>query len=160
MNILPSSLSLRLAAASLLLLTACAGAQSPAAKPEAKPDLRLKASAAPPGSATTPELWQRVLAANSDLRCDDNSQCHSLGVGSKACGGPEHYLAWSSKNSDGAELKARVQQHAEARRADDKRLGMMSTCSVVSDPGARCNAGQCVINERPAFGPGGRPDAR
>jgi hypothetical protein len=151
MNILPAPLSLRLAAAGLLLLTACAGAQSPAPKPEPK----FKASAMPVGSATTPELWRRVLAANADLRCDDGSQCHSLGVGAKACGGPEHYLAWSSKNSDGAELQERVKQHADARRADDKRQGMMSTCSVISDPGARCNAGQCVINERPAFSPGG-----
>jgi hypothetical protein len=123
--------TLRLAAAGLLMLTACASAQTP-----------------------TEQLWKKIQAANSDLACDDNSQCHSLGVGSKACGGPENYLAWSSKNSDGAQLKALVEQHAAARRADDQRLGMMSTCSVVSDPGATCRANVCVLNERTLMPPG------
>lgn len=123
--------TLRLAAASLLMLAACAGAQTP-----------------------TEQLWKKIQAANSDLACDNSSQCHSLGVGAKACGGPENYLAWSSKNGDGAQLKALVRQHAAARRADDQRLGMMSTCSIVSDPGATCRAGQCVLNERPLMPPG------
>jgi hypothetical protein len=128
--------TLRLAAASLLTLTACASAQPP-----------------------TEELWKKIQAANSDLRCDNSSQCHSLGVGSKACGGPENYIAWSSKNSDGVQLKALVEQHAAARRADDKRLGMMSTCSIVSDPGATCSAGSCVVNERSLIPPG-RPNVQ
>jgi hypothetical protein len=128
MNLIPT---LRLAAASLLMLTACASAQPP-----------------------TEALWKKIQAANSDQRCDDSSQCHSLGVGSKACGGPENYIAWSSKNSDGAQLKALVEQHAAARRDDDKRLGMMSTCSVVSDPGASCRAGVCIVNERSLMPPG------
>jgi hypothetical protein len=55
-------------------------------------------------------------------------------------------MAWSSKNSDGAALKALIEQHAAARRADDEREQMMSTCSLVSDPGASCRAGHCTIN--------------
>jgi hypothetical protein len=137
MTIMNTAHTLHLAAASLLVLTACAGAQP-----------------------TTEELWKKIQAANSDLRCDDNSQCHSLGVGSKACGGPENYIAWSGKNSDGAQLKALVEQHSAARRADDKRLGMMSTCSVVSDPGASCRAGTCVVNERAVIPPGGRSNVQ
>jgi hypothetical protein len=31
---------------------------------------------------------------------------------------------------------------------------MMSTCSVVSDPGASCRAGVCIINERSLMPPG------
>lgn len=133
MHLIPT---LRLAAASLLLLTACAGAQTSA-----------------------PALWKQIQAANADLRCDNNSQCHSLGVGAKACGGPENYIAWSSKNSDGARLKALAEQHAAARRADDQRQGMMSTCSVVSDPGASCRANVCVLNERSVIPPG-QPNAQ
>ncbi|MYM84618.1 hypothetical protein GTP44_22045 [Duganella sp. FT50W] len=122
-NLFPA---LGLAAASLLILTACAG----------------------PPEEPVVALWQQIKSANADLRCDDNSQCHSIGVGAKACGGPENYLAWSSKHSDGAQLKALVAQHAAARRDDDQRKGMMSTCSVVSDPGASCRAGVCVLNQQ------------
>jgi hypothetical protein len=142
--------SLRLAAASLLVLTACAGARPPAPAPTPEQ----------PAATETAGLWQKIQAANTNLACDDNSQCHSIGVGSKACGGPENYLAWSSKNSDGAQLKALVEQHSAARRAEDKRLGMMSTCSVVSDPGASCRAGICTLNPRSPFGSGGQPNAQ
>jgi hypothetical protein len=138
--------TLRLAAASLLILTACAGARPPAQAPEQE--------------NPTTALWQKIQAANANLSCDNGSQCHSLGIGSKACGGPENYIAWSSRNSDGAQLKTLVAQHATARREDDKRQGMMSTCTVVSDPGASCRAGLCVLNERAAAVPGGPPTSK
>jgi len=133
----------RLAPASLLLLIACAGAQAP---PVTSPD----------GPEATARLWQQIQSANADTSCDGDSQCHSLGVGSKACGGPERYLAWSSKRSDGAALQALVRQHSAARRADDARAAMMSTCSVVSDPGAVCRAGRCVLNTVYPGQPGGQ----
>jgi hypothetical protein len=139
--------TLRLAAASLLILTACAGARSPAPAP------------APPPPALAPEnaitsLWQQIKSANANLSCDNSSQCHSLGIGSKACGGPENYLAWSSKNSDGAQLKELVAQHSAARRAEDQRQGMMSTCSMINDPGASCRAGVCTLNPQSLSSPG------
>lgn len=131
--------TLRQAAASGLLLTACACA---GAQP------------------STAELWKQIQSASADLRCDNSSQCHSMGVGAKACGGPENYLAWSSKNSDGEQLKRLVEQHAAARRADDQKQGMMSTCSVVSDPGASCRAGVCVLNERTIAPPPAQPNSK
>lgn len=132
--------SLRLAAASLLILTGCAGAHAPAPEPTAE--------------HATVALWQQIKAANADLGCDSDSQCHSIGIGAKACGGPENYLAWSSKHSDGTQLKTLVAQHSAARRADDQRQGMMSTCSVVSDPGAVCRAGVCTLNRQTVASPG------
>jgi hypothetical protein len=124
----------RLATASLLLLSAaCGTAQSPPA-------------AEVTGVAGTAALWQRIQAENANTGCDNDSQCHSIGIGSKACGGPERYLAWSDKTTDGARLKALVDQHSAARRADDKREGMMSTCSLISDPGAVCRANRCALN--------------
>jgi hypothetical protein len=126
------TLAFRLATASLLMLaaSACGSAPPPAS----------------PVAGKTEALWKKIQAANADTSCDTQSQCHPVGIGSKACGGPERYMAWSSKNSDGAALKALIEQHAAARRADDEREHMMSTCSLISDPGATCRAGQCVMN--------------
>jgi hypothetical protein len=135
---LPSLVSFRLAAASLLMLTATACGSAPPAAPSASAD------PAPAGKAE--QLWQQIQAANADTSCDTSSQCHTIGTGSKACGGPERYLAWSSKHGDGAALKALVEQHSAVRRADDERAQMMSTCSMVSDPGASCRAGRCTLN--------------
>ena len=139
--------ALRLAAASLLMLAASACGSAPPAAP----------AAGAPTANKTEALWKKIQAANADTSCDTQSQCHTIGFGSKACGGPERYMAWSSKNSDGAALKALIDQHAAARRADDEREQMMSTCSMVSDPGASCRAGQCVTN---AISPGNTTDPR
>jgi len=125
----------------LVLVAACAGAGP-------------SAPATPP-AATAATLWQQIQSENADTGCDSDSQCHSLGVGSKACGGPERYLAWSSKQGDGARLKTLVEQHSAARRADDAREHMMSTCSLVSDPGATCSAGRCMLNTVNRSSPGG-----
>lgn len=145
----PFARAARLAFACLVLpaLAACA-APAPAPAPT---------SSVAPGK--TEQLWRQIQAANADASCETNSQCHTIGIGAKACGGPENYLAWSSKSSDGAALKALVGQHAAARRADDERAHMMSTCAVVSDPGASCRAGVCVINPTSPFG-AGQPNAQ
>ncbi len=80
--------------------------------------------------------------------CDAPAQCKTLAVGAKACGGPESYLAYSTKTSDGAKLTALAARDAQARKKADARAGMVSTCSVVSDPGANCDAGRCVTLQR------------
>lgn len=145
---------LRLASASLLLLVASACASPPpptgaATAPAATAS--IQASTPAPAASRADDLWQQIQAANRDTTCRSDSDCHTLGVGAKACGGPERYLAWSSQRSDGAALRQLVAQHAAARRADDARAAMMSTCSVVADPGASCRAGQCTLNPAAPF---------
>lgn len=124
------------AGALLLASTACGSAPSaPASAP-------VTAAA---GSTSAADLLPRIEAERGKASCDTSDQCHTIGVGAKACGGPERYLAWSSKDNDGNRLKALVQQHAELRRAEDAKAGMMSTCIFLPDPGATCQAGQCVV---------------
>ena len=143
------SLLPRLAAAGLLLLVTSACASPPPASP-AESD----AAVAP---AAASGLWQQIQAASANPLCDTDSQCHTIGVGAKACGGPQSYLPWSSKQGDGATLQQLVERHAAALRAQDAREAMMSTCSVVSDPGASCRANRCVLNPASA---GGQPNVR
>jgi hypothetical protein len=114
---------------------------------------RSDAPQAPSTATGSAPLLARIEAARATA-CDQDDQCHTIGVGHKACGGPERYLAWSSKNDDGARLRALVAEHAAARQAEDTKKGMMSTCSVVPDPGATCSAGQCVLRATNT-GPGG-----
>jgi hypothetical protein len=118
------------AGALLLASTACGSAPS---------------ASTPAASISAAALLPRIEAERGKASCDTTDQCHTIGVGAKACGGPERYLAWSSKDNDGNRLKALVQQHAELRRAEDAKAGMMSTCIFLPDPGATCQAGQCVV---------------
>ncbi|MYM97485.1 hypothetical protein [Duganella vulcania] len=101
---------------------------------------------APPANTNAASLWQKIEAQNADTGCDRDSQCHTIAVGAKACGGPERYIAWSDRAQDGAKLKQLVAQHAAARAEEDKRSHMLSNCMMAVDAGAVCRAGHCVQN--------------
>lgn len=81
--------------------------------------------------------------------CTDSSQCHSLPVGARACGGPEYYLAWSSANNAGDQLRALGERYKAERQAEDKASGRVSDCRYAMDPGAVCTAGTCQLGTDP-----------
>lgn len=92
-------------------------------------------SSSPAAAAPTPSVQSLI----GDAACNDDSQCRTIGVGAKACGGPEAYLAWSTLSTTDAEaLRRQADREAERRRAEGEKRGEMSTCSVVPDPGAYC----------------------
>lgn len=126
---------LRAACASLFVLSITACGSAPIATP---------APAPAPGDAS---LAEQIKAEVGDAVCDAPQQCQTIAIGAKACGGPERYLAWSHKSSDGKQLTALAQAQAEASRKLRQSDGMMSTCAIVTDPGATCEAGRCVLNK-------------
>ena len=63
--------------------------------------------------------------------------------------GTAAWVAWSATVSRGEPLQAMATELAALQQQRQAAEGMMSTCSVVPDPGARCDAGRCVLN-RPA----------
>jgi hypothetical protein len=93
----------------------------------------------PTGPVNTTSLMRDIATEIGDAACDTDSQCRTLGVGAKACGGPEGYVAWSSKVNDaGTRLKALAAAHSAERDRENERSGMRSNCSVTPDPGAVC----------------------
>jgi len=134
----PSTLSAAVIGALLALATSACGSAPAAAAPEAK---AMPSSNKPSSQA----LWQQIQAEVGDAACDGPQQCHSIAVGAKACGGPDAYLAWSSKRSNEAKLRALVAAHAQARKDENASSGMVSDCRMVTDPGASCQAGRCVL---------------
>lgn len=91
-----------------------------------------------------PGLLQQLRAEIGSAACDTAQQCKTIAVGHKACGGPETYLAWSTKSSDGTKLRSLADAYGAQRKRENLAAGMMSTCSAVMDPGATCSAGRCV----------------
>jgi hypothetical protein len=77
--------------------------------------------------------------------CTESSQCHTLALGARACGGPENYLAWSSAHTEAAPLRALAERYNNERRAEIAKSGEMSTCRFIPDPGAQCRAGACQL---------------
>jgi hypothetical protein len=101
-------------------------------------------AADPPGS-----VREQITAEIGDARCSEAAQCRTLPLGSRPCGGPERYLAWSSAKSDGARLAALAERDAEERRRVHEDSGRASTCEFRPDPGAMCVAGRCVLRSGP-----------
>jgi hypothetical protein len=102
-----------------------------------------------PGPAAEAAMAQRITAEIGTAACTRDADCRTLPMGSKPCGGPARWVAWSATVSRGDALQAMATDLAALQQQRQAAEGMMSTCSVVPDPGARCDAGRCVLN-RPA----------
>ena len=118
-----------------LMLTGCAVAQTPAP---------AGASGASAPKQDTAGLYRSIREMVGDASCTANEQCRTLPIGHKACGGPEGYLVWSTAGTSESRLRALVESYNEARKREVQQSGRVSDCSMVADPGARCEAGRCV----------------
>ena len=92
-------------------------------------------SAAPTG---VEQAWAAVEALVGTPRCRSDSDCRTIGIGARACGGPQRYLAWSTQVSDAAALNSAVARHAALQQAANEKAGLSSTCVVVEEPSVHC----------------------
>lgn len=91
----------------------------------------------------------RIRELIGNAACSDSSQCHSLAVGARACGGPEYYLAWSSATTGADQLRALAERYKAERQAGNAATGRVSDCRYAMDPGAVCTAGRCQLRTDP-----------
>lgn len=141
-----------------------APAPFPAPPPAAVPAAEVRSSGAasaarraPAGDETT-ELRGEIQRLIGNAACRDDGQCRALPMGSKPCGGPEAYLAWSVVATNGGQLEALAARYREARQARNQRLGLMSDCAVLPEPQVRClradaGEGRCTLATSPRMGP-------
>ena len=90
----------------------------------------------------------RIQALIGDARCDDQSQCHAIGVGAKACGGPATYWAWSTRDTDEKALRRAVEEDAKLAREEIAREGRMSNCVIAPEPQVSCSPRAGLSNEQ------------
>ena len=130
----------------ILLLLGCAGCSAIDSSTSAAP---VSAAAPVPAPLSKGEdaasLLVRIRNAIGPASCNDSTQCKTLAVGARACGGPEGYLPYSTAVKTSEALEDLAARHAESRRAAHAASGMMSTCVVLPDPGAVCMQGACRL---------------
>jgi len=127
----------------LILLLSCAGCSAVDPTPSAATP-RVATPSAPPDEDAA-SLLVRIRNTIGSASCTESVQCKTVGVGARACGGPEGYLAYSTSVTAPAPLEALVARHAERRRAAASASGMVSACNVLPDPGAVCDQGMCRL---------------
>lgn len=87
------------------------------------------------------EVIQELVNQSS---CTENSQCSYIAYGTKACGGPQGYLVFSTDVGKD-KLEAMVAKYSKAEDAYNKQNGIMSDCSIPTPPeNIECKDGKCV----------------
>lgn len=95
------------------------------------------ARAQDPGRADEATLG-RIQAQIGPARCQADSECRVLGLGASPCGGPEHFLAWSTLATDADALQKLAARYSEERKRVHERVGMSGICMLLPEPGVRC----------------------
>jgi hypothetical protein len=74
------------------------------------------------------------------------SQCKLIGFGAKPCGGPEHYLVYSTmaNNTDEPRLKELVSEYNQLQRKINQESGRAGTCNIPSKPDVEVVGEVCV----------------
>lgn len=131
----------------LSLIMACTACTTDAGVPpdQQKPSSTTPAPAPTPAPVATASTLDQIRALIGSAACSDASQCRTLPIGARACGGPEGYLAYSTSSSPEPELLALAERHKQERADFHAKSGVMSNCRFMPDPGAVCVAGTCQL---------------
>ncbi len=86
-----------------------------------------------------------LIELSESAVCDDSSEWSYAGLGSKPCGGPTDYIAYSQR-IDTIDFLSRLEEYNEAIRAKNEREGLISDCAVEPAPfGVQCQDGKPVL---------------
>ena len=140
----------------LAALSASAPAVSATHVPPPPAIQQISTPANPPGSATSPELSTADAQLDATLgnasACSADTECHSVAVGGRACGGPTGYRAYSDKTVATASVEAQAEHERELATQVARTSHQVSPCFMLADPGARCEQHKCVTGRAAAAG--------
>ncbi|HEY8876461.1 MAG TPA: hypothetical protein VIN03_02785 [Roseateles sp.] len=116
----------------------------------AQPPVAAPATSAA-AEAESARLARELRTLIGPASCTADSQCRTVAVGAKACGGPSGYWAWSTDSTDAARLAELARRQSDAQRLELQAEGRISNCAVAVDPGAACIASRCqLLGAQPA----------
>lgn len=82
------------------------------------------------------EAQRDIAALVGDAACTQDSDCQTQALPDQACGGPQGWLAYSTRRTDKAALQQALQRWAAT--GPGSAGAAVSTCGIVADPGAVC----------------------
>src|ERR671923_506019 len=97
-------------------------------------------------SARRDELHRMIKAEVGEPAAKSGSQCKTIALGSKPCGGPATYLVYSTAVSDEGKLKQLVSEYNElSRKYHREHPEIMSDCMYIAEPQVELSDGICKI---------------
>ena len=91
-------------------------------------------------------LYAEIKAMVGTAAATEPLQCKKTGLGHKPCGGPASYLIYSTQGLDEALLLQKVSRYNQLVQAEQERLGLVSDCAIVPEPGVALVGGFCVAS--------------
>ena len=90
-------------------------------------------------------LYAEIIRLSKSRICKNPKEWDFIGVGSKACGGPAEYIAYSTK-IDTICFLAKVKEHQIAEKKYNIKWGIYSDCAIVKAPtGITCSSGNVEL---------------
>lgn len=85
------------------------------------------------------KILTKEIRSSVNRQADYISQCQAVPMGKKACGGPEEYIVYSTKNTDSSRLKTLISTRDVIYAIVTTSLGSivgggMSNCSIERPP--------------------------
>ena len=90
------------------------------------------------------ELYSEIVELAGDGSCDELSECATLPVGSKACGGPQSYLVYCASAVDETSLIEKVDEYTALEHEYNLANDIASTCDEELEPGVDLVDGVCT----------------
>lgn len=88
--------------------------------------------------------FKGIEAFIAEGNCSSKDQCSFMPYGSKACGGPQGFLVFSTA-IDVDKLRTMVNDYTEAEKRYNNANGIMSDCSIPAEPQKlECKDGKCI----------------
>ena len=91
-------------------------------------------------------LHQQIIAVIGEPRCENIVHCRLLALGSRPCGGPTEYLAYSSIVGKREVLEAKAYEYGFLQEELNRAQGVSGTCEVLAQPKLACVNGRCTLN--------------
>lgn len=92
------------------------------------------------------QIFSEITSMATSVTCEDASNWLTTSYGSKACGGPVGYIAYSQAIDTKLFLE-KVEEHREAQDEFNKKWGIISDCALAVEPKeVRCENGKPVFN--------------
>lgn len=95
----------------------------------------------------TRQLQLRLERLTENKECQQDNQCKVIGVGARPCGGPDQYLIYSTLHTDEKMLSYTNDRYQKLKKQQNEKLGMMSTCQMLTPPVSACVAQKCTIGQ-------------
>jgi hypothetical protein len=106
----------------------------------------MLALAADPDQEELERLRVGILALIGDARCANLVHCRALPLGTRPCGGPAEYLAYSSITGHREELETRAYEYTFLQEDMQRRHPPSDACAALPEPRLQCIDNHCKLD--------------